>query len=112
MDVEEAEAIAVGLALIARTGDVGRMRAAGRASRKLNAVAPTTRQLIASAWAVGDNTGVSPSVDLTVIRAAMRDEQKLMFKYRDALDVETARIIWPLALIYCSESAMIVAWCE
>ena len=112
LDVEEAEAIAVGLALIARTGDVGLMRAAGRASRKLNAVAPTARQLIASSWGVGDNMGVSPSVDLTIIRAAMRDEQKLALQYRDASDEETTRVVWPLALIYYSESAMIVAWCE
>lgn len=108
LDVEEAEAIAVGLAMIARTGDAGLMRAAGRASRKLNAIAPTTRQLIASSWGVGDDV----SGDMTVIRAAMRDEQKLMLQYRDAVGAETTRIIWPLALIYYSESAMIVAWCE
>jgi predicted DNA-binding transcriptional regulator YafY len=108
LDVEEAEAIAVGLAMIARTGDAGLMRAAGRASRKLNAVAPTTRQLIASSWGVGDGV----LVDMTLIRAAMRDEQKLVMQYRDASDAETTRVIWPLALIYYSDSAMIVAWCE
>lgn len=108
LDVEEAEAIAVGLAMIARTGDAGLMRAAGRASRKLNAVAPTTRQLIASSWGVGDGV----SVDMTVIRAAMRKEQKLLLQYCDATGAETQRMIWPLALIYYSESAMIVAWCE
>ena len=52
------------------------------------------------------------SGDRTVIRAAMRDEQKLALQYRDAVGAETTRIIWPLALIYYSESAMIVAWCE
>jgi predicted DNA-binding transcriptional regulator YafY len=106
LDVEEAEAIAVGLAMIARTGDAGLLRAAGRASRKLNEIAPTTRQLIASSWGGDDVSG-----DMTVIRVAMRDEQKLMLQYRDAVGAETTRIIWPLALIYYSESAMIVAWC-
>ena len=108
LDVEEAAAIAIGLAMIARTGDAGLMRAAGRASRKLNAVAPTTRQLIASSWGLGDGV----SVDMTLIRAAMRGEQKLVIKYREASGAETKRLIWPLALIYYSDSAMIVAWCE
>ena len=36
LDVDEAEAIAVGLSLVARTGDPGLWRAAGRASRKLH----------------------------------------------------------------------------
>lgn len=108
LDVEEAEAIAVGLSMVARTGDVGLMRAAGRASRKLNAIAPTARQLIASSWGVDVNL----AADMAQIRAAMRAEQKLALEYVDAAGAETQRIIWPLALIYYSESAVIVAWCE
>lgn len=108
LDVEEAEAIAVGLSMIARTGDAGLIRAAGRASRKLNAIAPTTRQLIASSWGVSvDQTNV-----MAMIRVAMRDEHKLILGYRDAEGVESDRVIWPLALIYYSDSAMVVAWCE
>ena len=108
LEVEEAEAIAVGLSMIARTGDAGLIRAAGRASRKLNAIAPTTRQLIASSWGMTkDQAQVMP-----LIRAAMRKERKLNIGYCDAAEVETNRVIWPLALIYYSESAMVVAWCE
>jgi predicted DNA-binding transcriptional regulator YafY len=108
LDVEEAEAIAVGLSMIARTGDTGLIRAAARASRKLNEVAPTTRQLIASSWGMDEGS----AADMSLIRAAMRDEQKLTLQYRDEHHAQTKRVIWPLALIYYSESAMIVTWCE
>jgi len=50
LDVDEAEAIAVGLSLIARTGDAGLWRAAGRAARKLQEAAPGTRKLVTSSW--------------------------------------------------------------
>jgi predicted DNA-binding transcriptional regulator YafY len=51
-------------------------------------------------------------MDMTLVRAAMRAEQKLALQYRDAEGAETQRTIWPLALIYYSDSAVIVAWCE
>jgi len=67
-DVDEAEAIAVGLGLIARIGDPGLWRAAGRAARKLHETAPGTRRLVTSSWGV---ESVLP-VDLSELRAAIR----------------------------------------
>ena len=108
LDVDEAEAVAVGLSLVARTGDAGLWRAAGRASRKLNEVAPGTRRLVTSSWGAED----TPKIDLSLLRSAIRHETKLKIAYRDATDQETNRIIWPLVLIYYVDNAMIVAWCE
>ena len=107
-DVDEAEAIAVGLGLIARIGDPGLWRAAGRAARKLHETAPGTRRLVTSSWGV---ESVLP-VDLSELRAAIRKETKLNIQYRDADQRETRRTIWPLVLIYYVDTAMIVAWCE
>jgi len=107
-DVDEAEAIAVGLSLIARTGDSGLWRAAGRAARKLHETAPGTRILVASSCGVEN----ALTVDLSELRAAIRNETKLKIGYRDAVDRESNRIIWPLTLIYYVNGAMIVAWCE
>ncbi len=106
-DVEEAEAIAVGLSLIARTGDMGLWRAARRASRKLNEAAPGTRRLVASSWGVED----IQTMDLSALRAAIRAEQKIHLKYQDENAAITERIIWPLVLIYYVDTAMIAAWC-
>lgn len=108
LDVEEAEAIAVGLSLIARTGDVGLWRAAGRAARKLNEAAPGTRRLIASSWGVAD----IETINLGTLRRAIREEQKITLNYQDASGRTSTRIIWPLALIYYVDAVTIAAWCE
>ncbi len=107
-DVDEAEAIAMGLQMIARTGDPGLWRAAGRAARKLHEAAPSTRQLVASSW------GTEPTdvVDLAQIRSAIRDEVKINIAYCDAAGQMSERTIWPLVLIYYADNTMIVAWCE
>lgn len=108
LDVEEAEAIAVGLSLIARTGDVGLWRAAGRAARKLNEVAPGTRRLVASSWGVTD----IETINLGTLRRAIREEQKVTLSYQDASGRPSNRTIWPLALIYYVDAVTIAAWCE
>ena len=108
LDIEEAEAISVGLSLIARTGDIGLWKAAERASRKLAEAAPGTRQLVTSSWGAEEPA----AVDLAVLRAAIRDESKLAIDYRDEAGKSSSRVVWPLVLIYYVDAAMLVAWCE
>lgn len=107
-DVQEAEAISVGLGLIARTGDAGLWTAAKRAARKLEETAPGTRRLVTSSWAMGS----VPKVDLGDVRKAIREETKLRITYSDFDGQKTRRVIWPLVLIYYLDAAMVVAWCE
>lgn len=107
-DIDEAEAVAVGLTLIARTGDVGLWRAARRAARKLGDVAPGTRRLVASSRGIEDR----PEIDLAALRAAIRSERKLRIDYAAADGTRTRRVIWPLVLIYYVDTAMLAAWCE
>ena len=108
LDVEEAEAIVVGLSLIARTGDVGLWRAAGRAARKLNEAAPGTQRLITSSWGLDD----IETMNLSTLRRAIREERKINLSYRDAEGVSTRRTVWPLVLIYYVDAVTVVAWCE
>lgn len=108
LDVEEAEAIVVGLSLIARTGDVGLWRAAGRAARKLNEAAPGTQRLITSSWGLDD----IETMNLSTLRRAIREERKINLSYRDAEGVSTKRTVWPLVLIYYVDAVTVVAWCE
>ena len=107
-DVDEAEAISVGLGLVARTGDLGLWRAARRAAGKLHETAPATRRLVTSSWKMGS----TPEVELSQLRTAIRDEAKMLITYRDVAGRETERVIWPLVLVYYLDAAMIVAWCE
>ncbi|MGD1882087.1 MAG: helix-turn-helix transcriptional regulator [Paracoccaceae bacterium] len=108
LDAEEAEARAVGLSMIARTGDAGLWRAAQQAFRKLNEVAPGTRRLITSSCGIN----ALPQVDLSLVRGAIREERKLRLHYRDVDGKGTDRVIWPLALIYYSDTAIVAGWCE
>jgi len=89
LDVDEAEAIAVGLSLIARTGDLDLWRAAGRAARKLKEAAPGTRALVASSWGTQD----IQTINLGTLRAAIRAEQKIKLHYCDADNKVTARTV-------------------
>lgn len=107
-DVDEAEAVWVGLSMIARTGDPGLWRAASRASRKLHEAAPTTRKLVASSWGVQ----AVPAVDLSALRKSIRQETKLRISYVDADGRNTERVIWPLVMIYYVDNALVVGWCE
>jgi predicted DNA-binding transcriptional regulator YafY len=107
-DAAEAEAITVGLSLIARTGDPGLWQAAGRASRKLHAAAPRSRRLVTSSWGVES----ALRIDLSELRRAIRKETKLKIVYRNAEGQETSRIIWPLVLVYFVDNALVVTWCE
>lgn len=107
-DVEEAEAITVGLAMINRTGDKGLVRAAWRAAQKLTDATRLSTTLFASSWGAEEPA----VVDLSVVRAAIRDERKLQIDYVNAQDVSTVRVILPIAIAYHSEAIVLAAWCE
>jgi len=107
-NAEEAEAITVGLSMIARTGDTGLWKAAETAMRKINPTVKTSKHLLASSYGVKDATGADPGM----MRSAIRAEQKVSIDYTDNNGDITTRVIWPLVLIYYSENTLLVSWCE
>jgi predicted DNA-binding transcriptional regulator YafY len=115
LSIEETEAIVLALALLDRTGDTELRRAAKRVNRKIAAVVPEPLGRTFSADALHAWGTVAPApdaVDLALVRRAIRDEQKLVIGYRDEAGNATQRVIRPIALIYYSQTANIVAWCE
>nr|WP_298100000.1 YafY family protein [uncultured Shinella sp.] len=113
--IEETEAIVLALALLERTGDTELKAAAGRVADKIaGAVPPPLRQTLSAralhAW--GSVPRQPEGIDLATVRRAIRDEEKLLIDYRDEYARATERTIRPIALIYYSETANIVAWCE
>ena len=113
--IEETEAIVLALALLERTGDGELKQAAKRVNQKIAAaIPPLLRQTLgANALHAWGTAAASPEgIDLAVVRRAIRDEQKLAIHYRDESGRASERAIRPLALIYYSETANIVAWCE
>ncbi len=115
LSIEETEAIVLALALLDRTGDAELKRAARQVNRKIAAAVPEPLSQTFSTNALHAWGTISPSpdgVDLALVRRAIRDEQKLHIDYRDELGNATERLIRPIALIYYSQTANIVAWCE
>ena len=107
-DVEEAEAITVGLAMITRTGDAGLKRAARRAAQKLADATPLSNTVFASSWGAEEPA----SIDLSEVRKAIREERKLRIDYERADTTQSARTILPIAIAYHSDAVVIAAWCE
>jgi len=115
LSIEETEAIVLALALLDRTGDTELRRAAKQVNRKIAAVVPAPLSQTFSTNALHAWGTIAPApdaVDLALVRRAIRDEQKLLVDYRDEWGNATERVIRPIALIYYSQTANIVAWCE
>ncbi|WP_439618437.1 helix-turn-helix transcriptional regulator [Shinella sp.] len=113
--IEETEAVVLALALLERTGDTELRAAARRVGDKIaGAVPPPLRQTLSAralhAW--GTTRPQPEGIDLATVRRAIRDEEKLVIDYRDEYGRASERTIRPIALIYYSETANIVAWCE
>lgn len=113
--VEESEAMVLALALLRRTGDGELRNAAERVNDKIAAtLPPPLRQVLMgnALYAWGTVATEPAGIDLARLRRAIRDEQKLAIAYRDEQGQATERLIRPIALIYYSTYANVVAWCE
>ena len=113
--IEETEAIMLALALVERTGDTALRQAAKRVSGKIAASIPEplARVLSTTALHAWGSSAPSPTgIDLGMVRRAVRDEEKLALNYSDESGRSTQRVIRPIAVIYYSQNANIVAWCE
>ena len=109
-DIEEAEALMLGLSMLGRTGDAGLQAAARRAARKLTDIGPegaAGAALRSSDWGVR-----RPETDLSQLRRALREQLRLAITYRSLPGEDSRRVIRPLALIYYAEVILLAAWCE
>lgn len=110
---EEIEALVLGMKFVARRTDEPLGRAAANALARIAAVLPAelTRELDASSLLVGPmKTG--ESVDLALLRRAIRAEEKLEIAYLDLGGARSERTIWPFALTFFETARVLVAWCE
>jgi len=114
--VDEAEAIAVGVRMLARTGDPGLQKAAASVLSKVTLVVPDPlREYLSTAPVyVSKNGAPVPALrDLpTTIRRAIRDARKMRITYCDETGRETRRVIQPFAVAYYVEATLVCAWCE
>jgi predicted DNA-binding transcriptional regulator YafY len=112
---EEAGAIAVGLQLLQRTGDPALTAAARTVVAKLASVLPQGARefLVDAPFHVSPRGAPTPGhVDLSEIRAAIRDARKLNIAYVDADGASTSRTVRPVAMEYHVNATLICGWCE
>ena len=113
---DEAEAIAVGVRLLARTGDPGLQRAANSVLSKVTLVVPDPlRDYLTKAPLYVSRSGapVPAQPDLpSTIRRAIRATRKMRIAYQDGDGCSTERVIQPFAVAYYTGATLICAWCE
>ncbi len=110
---EEIEALVLGLRLVAQRTDAQFKRAAMDALAKIAAVLPDDlREGIENIGLLAGPDDEAEPVDLAAVRAAIRDEQKLVLHYVDRDGEETQRVIWPIAIGFFKRAQVIAAWCE
>ncbi|SNR32719.1 helix-turn-helix transcriptional regulator [Puniceibacterium sediminis] len=111
-DTEEIEALRVGLAMLARTGDTSLEQAARRVCDKVEALHGPSDWLVVSPWGAPRDDPALGCVSKALLRDAIRAERKLELVYKDSEGTETRRIVRPLAVNYHIECVMLAAWCE
>ena len=111
---EEIEAIVLGSRWVAKQPDKRLAVAAADALAKIAAVLPDDlrEDLDATTLLVGPRPDSAETIDLGVVRQAIRDERKLSFVYRDAEGAASRRMVWPFALAFFDKVRVMVAWCE
>jgi predicted DNA-binding transcriptional regulator YafY len=112
---DEIEALVLGSSWVSDRAGGALGAAARQALTKIAAVLPPDlrNEFDTSALMIGPGEPLlTGSVDLTVIRDAIRREYKLQIGYTDTVNTLTQRIIWPVALAFFDQVRIVVAWCE
>lgn len=113
---EEIEAVVLGAQWVAGHADKTLANAARDIVAKITAIVPAHLRPFVLEPSVGARSVIGgtkeESIDLQMLRAAIRDGRKLLLRYRSDAGDETARIVWPVILGYADTSRILVAWCE
>jgi predicted DNA-binding transcriptional regulator YafY len=113
--IDELEALILGAGWVGRQRDDSRLsRAAGNALTKIAAVLPADlrQELDSGSLYVVPYRMAASSVDPSLLRDAIRKEQKLRIAYRDDAGQETERVIWPFVIGFYEQHKTVGAWCE
>lgn len=113
--VEEIQALVLGSRWVAERADPHLQQAARSALARIAAVIPADLrdELETSTLFVGPGARPAPdSIEVTVLRNAIRAERKLSIAYQDGEGVTSCRVIWPFALAFFDRARVVVGWCE
>jgi predicted DNA-binding transcriptional regulator YafY len=112
---EELDALVLGMRWVADRCDKTLSSGALSTLAKIAAVLPTElrRELEESSLLVGAPLKRhAHTVSPDLLRAAVREEQKLNITYVDASGNHSQRVVWPFALVYFDQARVLMCWCE
>lgn len=113
---DEVEALLVGMSWVEARADAGLANAARDVMAKIGAVLPPSiAPLLLDSTVSAPSYGRIPSadtIDVAVLRQAIRDRRKVKLYYADEKGQQSRRIVCPLAIGYFDVSRILVAWCE
>lgn len=114
-NVDETEALVLGLREVIEVGDPVLANAARNALAKLAASLPDrlSRQMQNSVLtAKRFHQRPEISVDVAMIRQAARSEQAIHIHYGDANGAKTERVVWPLSIVFMDQTLMLLTKCQ
>lgn len=112
---EEVEALVLGARIVQSWTDPELAGAAAEAITKIEAALPRDRShLVASTalFAPEEHFRVEITLDLRVLRQAVREQRRLRFGYSDAAGAATSRAVRSLALSFYGPIWLLAGWCE
>ncbi len=112
---EEVEALMLGSKWVALRADAKLADAAENALAKIRAVLPAELAKNTDGGGLIVPPGqpmAAGTIDLSIIRRALREERTLNIGYVDASGEATVRIVSPVALFFFEQGRMLAAWCE
>jgi predicted DNA-binding transcriptional regulator YafY len=111
---EQIEALVLGLRWVAQQTDAPMRRAATDSLAKIAAVLPDDlRESVADIGLLAAPAPVAPEpIDLSSLRAAIREERKVVLDCADQTGASTRRTVWPIAIGFFERWRVLAAWCE
>ncbi len=112
---DEIEALALGASWVAERADKKLATAAQNALARIGGVIPAhlAQRIDNQHLVVGPAADpAGRAVDLTVFRAAIRNERKLLIAYIDGKGVGSDRVVWPFQIGFFDGVSVLSAWCE
>jgi predicted DNA-binding transcriptional regulator YafY len=114
-NADELEAVMLGLRWVARRGDSDLSRAAQDTTAKIGAVLPSALKPLlfdSGLLAPPVYSKTADTVDVSLLRQAVREQRKVELVYRDEDGKDSQRIIWPIGIAYFDAQRLVIAWCE
>lgn len=109
---EEADAVLLGLRMVARRADGELAQHAENALAKIAAVLPPEVEELVRANGLLAGPAGARRPEIAAIRHAMQGEEKLRLSYVDKAGRASDRIVWPIALGFLDGAELLAAWCE